>query len=76
VKRVVDRLSCPTSISPIHPQELCIVRRGFNQFKAMKIAVIGPRSVFPLLPAARSIPAALIEAFVSTVAFAAGMKAA
>jgi hypothetical protein len=60
--------------------------------------MIGPRSVFPILPAVRSheasscirlfsaanrtifmrwmISAALIEAFVSKVAFAAGMKAA
>jgi hypothetical protein len=43
-------------------------------------AMIGPRSVLPLLPAARSNEASFyirfIEAFFSTVAFAAGMKAA
>jgi hypothetical protein len=39
--------------SPIHPQELCIVRRGFIQSNENR-AMIGPRSVFPLLPAARS----------------------
>jgi len=33
---VADRLSCPKSTSPIHTQELCIVRRGFKRFKAMK----------------------------------------
>jgi hypothetical protein len=73
---ILSHVDIPNSPSRILHRPTWIQAIESNENRAM----IGPRSVLPLLPAARSNEASFcirfIEAFFSTVAFAAGMKAA